>query len=185
MMKNKVLLHLFFILILVSNCSKDTKISKLESDSGLNDSFEWKSISLNTLKKSTFLNPIDNKLTNIHELLKLENLSVEHRIYVHFWATWCVPCLDELPALVQYVDDVSKLKGEKNELFLIAVDDRPEKVNEFIRKKGINLRDSVLLYDNNEESYLKYGVSKVPETFVFNPKGQVIQKFVGPQKWLP
>ena len=133
-------------------------------------------------KKSTFLDEEKNENSTIEQILNSRKNSI-NTIYVHFWATWCAPCLIELPKLVEYIDKLNLKESNTNLLLLIAVDDSKDKIRDFLKKIKIDKINSVLLLDNAEEAYLKFGVSKVPETFRFNQKGQLIQKFIGPQIW--
>lgn len=56
-------------------------------------------------------------------------------VVIDFWATWCAPCLKELPELGEYH---RKLQGRADVLFLsFDVQEEPEDVREFVRKKGV------------------------------------------------
>src|SRR4030095_7039611 len=60
--------------------------------------------------------------------------SADHPLVVNFWATWCVPCVHELP---YFQSGVKEYAAQKVELVLVSLDfetDYPKKVEEFLRK---------------------------------------------------
>lgn len=77
---------------------------------------------------------------------KLDNLihqKKENLIIINFWATWCGPCIKELP----YFESLNSKPGNDLEVYLISVDfaSKIEKVNSFVKKKG--LKSKVYLLD--------------------------------------
>lgn len=94
---------------------------------------------------------------------------------VHFWATWCGPCLQEVPALRRLANDFSG-KHEFG-VVMIAVNDSREKVRTFL---GADAAGSLL--DPNWEVARRYGTTQVPETYLV-VNGKVVQKFVGLTNW--
>ncbi len=94
---------------------------------------------------------------------------------VHFWATWCPPCITEIPAIQRLAEDLS---GDPDfALLMIAVSDSSEKV-----KPYIGHLERTVLYDHSWEVAHRYGTRKLPETYLV-VGGQVIEKFVGAQNW--
>ena len=94
-------------------------------------------------------------------------------ILINFWATWCPPCREEIPELVDLQDKY------KDRLQIIGVsmdeDLSPPEVNAFAKKAGINYpvvmgRDIAAEYG---------GVPALPTSFVVNKDGAVVQKHVG------
>jgi len=111
-------------------------------------------------------------------------------IVLNFWATWCPPCVDEMPSLVAMQ---SQLKDTVNVL-AVSVDRDDAKYHDFLRKYGVNLltvRDP--LETANPQSGAAnatrfgtlrlYGTDGYPETYVIDRSGIVRRKFVGPVKW--
>jgi thiol-disulfide isomerase/thioredoxin len=157
-----------------------------EKKTNLENSLEIK-VSPTKFFQSEFYSPVLKKKSTFQKFLEEKDLSKTYKsIYLHFWATWCAPCLTELPKLVNFID-TENIKATSSTsrilLVLIAVDDSVVKIMDFLRNNKLNDKDFVLLIDSNEESYLKFGVVKVPETFIFNLKGQLIRKYIGPQDW--
>lgn len=99
-------------------------------------------------------------------------------VLLHFWATYCPPCIHELPSLNRFE---KKLRGESFQLVAISEDKTVEEVQKF-RKETVPF-DFPFLLDPTEGVAFKYGVEGIPETFLINKKGIVVEKFVGPQNW--
>lgn len=94
---------------------------------------------------------------------------------VHFWATWCAPCMDEIPALRRLQND---LEGRDDfRVVMIAVSDSTDKVNAFLGPGS----ESVL-YDPDWKVANSYGTDKLPETYLV-VDGDVVEKFVGQTDW--
>jgi thiol-disulfide isomerase/thioredoxin len=94
---------------------------------------------------------------------------------VHFWATWCPPCITEIPAVLRLQKELAK-PGEFAVL-LIAVGDSPEKVKTFLGTSA-----DQALFDPRWEVAHRYGTFQVPETYLL-VNGKVADKFVGATDW--
>ena len=95
---------------------------------------------------------------------------------VHFWATWCPPCVTETPAILRLKED---LAGDaKFNLVMIAVADDIEKVTNFLGPRGT----AEVLYDDSWEVTSRYGTEALPESYLVKG-GKVIEYYVGPQDW--
>lgn len=96
---------------------------------------------------------------------------------VHYWATWCVPCQHELPALNEFS---ARFDG-KIAVFAISVDENLEKLRTYMADHPANnLR---ILHDPGQAAKNLLGVSKYPETFLLSPDGQIHAHFSGPRSW--
>lgn len=96
-------------------------------------------------------------------------------VLLNFWATWCAPCIDELPSL-------QELQKQRPDIQVLAVsiDDDPSAYGAFLKQYDINL---LSVRDGSQGANLKYGSVKVPETFVIDRQGMVRRKFVSSQQW--
>jgi cytochrome c biogenesis protein CcmG, thiol:disulfide interchange protein DsbE len=94
---------------------------------------------------------------------------------VHFWATWCPPCITEIPAILRLQKDFAA-PGQLAVL-LVAVSDSPEKVKTFLGGAA-----EQALFDPRWEVAHRYGTNQLPETYVL-ADGRVADKFVGATDW--
>lgn len=92
---------------------------------------------------------------------------------VHFWATWCPPCITELPELRTYA---SELGAEATVLF-VAVDDDPRNAARFFGD-----RERPLYFDPTWALARRFGTDKLPETHLV-VDGKVVESFVGATAW--
>ena len=95
---------------------------------------------------------------------------------VHFWATWCPPCMTEVPSLGQLAEDFGQYRGDFT-ILMVAVADDMERVEEFVGN-----RVGSVLYDPSWEVTHRYGTRKLPETYLV-VKGQVVERWIGAQDW--
>lgn len=95
---------------------------------------------------------------------------------VHFWATWCPPCMTEIPSLDRLSDDLGEYRGDFT-ILMVAVNDDMERVAGFVGD-----RISSVLYDPSWEVAHRYGTRKLPETYLV-VKGDVVERWIGAQDW--
>lgn len=94
---------------------------------------------------------------------------------VHFWATWCPPCIQEIPALERLAHD---LGGHREfAIVRVAVADSPSKVEPFLGPTA-----SRVLYDPQWDVAHRYGTEKLPETYLV-VRGKIVERFIGPVNW--
>jgi thiol-disulfide isomerase/thioredoxin len=94
---------------------------------------------------------------------------------VHFWATWCPPCIQEVPALQRLNRDLGD--HQDFSLVMVAVSDENTKVRSFMGDWA-----DMMLFDPNWDVAHRYGTDKLPETYLV-VRGEVVKKFVGMQDW--
>lgn len=95
---------------------------------------------------------------------------------VHFWATWCPPCMTEVPSLNRLSDDFAEYRGDFT-ILMVSVADDMERVETFVGD-----RLSSVLYDPSWEVAHRYGTRKLPETYLV-VHGQVEKRWIGAQNW--
>lgn len=100
-------------------------------------------------------------------------------VFVNFWATWCPPCRDEAPGLERLYRD---LRGEGFELLAVSIDapGAREKVDEFRGEFGLSFP---ILFDPDRRVYEAFQATGVPETFLVDQRGEIVERFVGPRDW--
>ena len=97
-------------------------------------------------------------------------------LVVNFWATWCTPCLKEIPAFVEFYNKNS------NHVEILGLDYEPVNlpvINEFVERFSINY--PIILYtDTNDSEYSKFGeIVGMPTTLIYSPGGELIRTFMG------
>lgn len=99
-------------------------------------------------------------------------------IFVHFWATWCPPCLVELPALAR----LSRRLNQYGIVLLAVCVDKTEagKVKEFLESGGYDLP---VYLDPGGRVAASFGTFKFPETYVVGRDGKIVRKVLGPANW--
>ena len=91
---------------------------------------------------------------------------------VNVWASWCVPCADEVP----FLDQLSKDK--RIQLVGINYKDAPDNARRFLNRYGNPFAAAGA--DENGRNAIDWGVYGVPETFVVGRDGHIAYKLVGP-----
>lgn len=100
-------------------------------------------------------------------------------LVVHFWATWCAPCEEELPGLLAWsrgVKDASDV-----EVLAVSVDESWEKVDGWLKKRGAE--GLPLALDPKGATARIFGTVKFPETWFLSGDGAVLAHWVGPRDW--
>ncbi|MCA9617497.1 MAG: TlpA family protein disulfide reductase [Myxococcales bacterium] len=94
-------------------------------------------------------------------------------LLVHVWATWCPPCREELPALVDLADQGAA------QVLLVALDDDWEPVRRFLARP---VPAYIALADGREVAR-RFGVHELPASFVVDRAGTMTMRFRGAQDW--
>jgi len=105
-------------------------------------------------------------------------------LLVNFWATWCPPCLDELPGL-DYLNRQLQLRSKEQlpMLVTISVDEASQDVTGLF--ETLDFSPTVLvLHDPNGYFSARMGTTRFPETYWVETNGAVRHKWIGPQNWL-
>lgn len=96
-------------------------------------------------------------------------------VLVNFWASWCTPCIEELPTLIE-------LQRKMPEVTVVAIstDEDENAYKAFLTKNHIDLKT---IWDGKQRVNSLYGTFRYPETYVIDRKGMLRRKFIGPQTW--
>jgi len=100
-------------------------------------------------------------------------------LLINFWATWCGPCIHEMPTL----DRLQRaLGGEHFDVLPISLDRKGlEKVGPFWKEQGY--KNLQILLDSRWKSARKLGVSSLPATFLLDHDHRIIGYLIGAAKW--
>jgi peroxiredoxin len=99
-------------------------------------------------------------------------------VLLNFWATWCKPCEDEMPAMERLY---RALAGPEFELVAISVDTDAEAVARFRDRLGLSFP---ILLDPGSEVSRAYQTTGYPESFLIDRAGNLASaRFVGPRQW--
>src|SRR5579864_2651608 len=94
-------------------------------------------------------------------------------VLLNFWATWCGPCREEIPDLVQLQ---AKYKDRLQVIGLIVDDDDLDAIHKFVRLFSINYPVAI----TSDDVRIQYGgIAALPTSFLVDPEGRVVQKHVG------
>jgi len=100
-------------------------------------------------------------------------------LVVHFWATWCAPCEEELPGLVAWWREAKA--DPRVELVAVSVDEEWPVVEGFLAKRAA--ADLPVALDPKRGAASAFGTEKFPETWFLSPEGDVLYHQVGPLDW--
>jgi len=99
-------------------------------------------------------------------------------IIVHFWATWCPPCVDEIPALSRFW---AKYGGRDDlVLYSISVDKDWKTIDAFTARNPNRLP---VYRDPDGRTSTRFGTSQYPETYITNRAGRVLYRVQGAVSW--
>lgn len=94
---------------------------------------------------------------------------------LHFWATWCPPCVKELPSLT----GLATRRPTGVRIWAVSADRKWESLNEFF---GGEIPGHVVR-DPTGDALRAYSVRQLPDTYLVDPAGRVIARFATRQKW--
>ena len=98
-------------------------------------------------------------------------------IVLNFWATWCPPCVEEMPSLVQMQQ---KMKSKGVEVVAVSVDVDQGAYQNFLKSYRVDL---LTVRDPEQKSNNLYGTFKFPETYIIDRQGVLRRKFIGAIDW--
>ena len=106
-----------------------------------------------------------------------------HYFILHFWAKWCAPCAEEIPHLVNFAKLASEnIKGLN--ILAVSLDESLDISKTILPEQGAHLPATFLLLLDSQHTVAEgLGSYQYPETYFYDPKGHIIEKWVGAQKW--
>ena len=103
-------------------------------------------------------------------------------VLLHFWASWCAPCVVELPKLVALAKDYPK------DIVILAIssDITEQNLNQFLTKKSLSTppKNLIFIFDGDGKiTQDLFQTIQLPETIILNPKLQMVKKIAGDAAW--
>jgi peroxiredoxin len=107
------------------------------------------------------------------ELRRLEGPKV---VVLNFWATWCPPCVEEMPSLSAMQTELQ----DRVQVLGVSIDEDSDAYHRFLEERGIRF---LTVRDPERRSADLYGTVGWPETYVIDRQGVIRRKFIGPVDW--
>jgi thiol-disulfide isomerase/thioredoxin len=98
-------------------------------------------------------------------------------VFLNFWATWCVPCREEMPAMEQLYQEY---KSRNFVILAINVKDRKQDAMNFLKEWKITYPAA---FDPEGQVGVLYGAWGLPTTYLIGPKGEGLARAWGPAEW--
>lgn len=96
------------------------------------------------------------------------------KLLLNYWATWCRPCIEEMPAMAR----AQKLLEKDNYVFLFASDQSVEKIKSFKEKRRFGLN-----FIKFNGAYGDLQITALPVTIIYNEAGDPVERIVGGIIW--
>ncbi|MGE5053205.1 MAG: redoxin domain-containing protein [Acidobacteriota bacterium] len=98
-------------------------------------------------------------------------------VVLNFWATWCLPCVQEIPSLVEMQ---RRMKAKGVTVIAVSVDVDENAYRQFIKNHSVNV---LTVRDPSGKTNGAYGSFKFPESYIIDRKGIIQHKFLGAVDW--
>jgi len=98
-------------------------------------------------------------------------------VVLNFWATWCPPCVEEMPSLNRLNQQV---RPQGVIVLGVSVDEDPAAYEKFLRDNNITFPT---YRDPSRKIAERYGTFMYPETYIIDRRGRIARKIIGAQRW--
>jgi len=98
-------------------------------------------------------------------------------LVLNFWASWCAPCIDEVPSLNQFQNE---LASQGVVVLGISRDKDPKAYKQFLQRYNVSF---LTAREPDNKISAEYGTFKIPETYLINRDGKVVGKIVNSTNW--
>jgi cytochrome c biogenesis protein CcmG/thiol:disulfide interchange protein DsbE len=96
-------------------------------------------------------------------------------VVLNFWASWCAPCLEELPSLEAMQKQLPEVQ-----VLAVSTDEDSGAYKQFLLEHHVQL---LTVQDAAQKSNAMYGTFRYPESYVIDKHGVIRRKFIGPEEW--
>jgi thiol-disulfide isomerase/thioredoxin len=94
-------------------------------------------------------------------------------IFINFWATWCKPCIQEMPS----IENIQNIMRNENIVFLMASSENAEEIDAF--RKDNSFKFNYVRVENSEA----LNIQALPTTVIYNTEGKLVFSEIGNRKW--
>lgn len=99
-------------------------------------------------------------------------------VVLNFWATWCPPCVEEMPSLIA----MQKQMKDRVTVLAVSTDESATAYRQFVADNKLS-PTLLTVRDGDQRSNALYGSFRYPETYVIDRNGVLRRKFIGPVDW--
>lgn len=99
-------------------------------------------------------------------------------VVLNFWATWCPPCVEEMPSLIA----MQKQMKDRVTVLAVSTDESANAYRQFVADNKLS-PTLLTVRDGDQRSNALYGSFRYPETYVIDRNGVLRRKFIGPVDW--
>ena len=124
--------------------------------------------------------PIGWVFKDIHnQVIDLYCFREKKILIINFWATWCPPCIEELPSLSRLAEN------NKDQILVVAISFEPlEVITNFLNQSFVDLSSQLIISQVKKEEKLQYfPEDSLPVTYIFNKEGLLRVKELGSRNW--
>lgn len=101
-------------------------------------------------------------------------------VLVNFWATWCKPCIVEMPSMQKAY---KQLRKNNVEMLAISIDTNENEIQGFLKNQLQQHLDFPIFFDKDKAVSTLFGTYQVPETYVIDKTGRITDKVLGIREW--
>ena len=98
-------------------------------------------------------------------------------VLLNFWATWCPPCVEEMPSLQRLAD---LLEDDGLAVVAVSVDERYDDIAPFVEEHRLRF---LVLHDLGKRVSRRYEVFQFPETWLIGRDGRLVSRVIGARDW--
>jgi cytochrome c biogenesis protein CcmG/thiol:disulfide interchange protein DsbE len=100
-------------------------------------------------------------------------------LVINFWASWCNPCVEEFPSLL----NLSKAFAKDVKVVAISTDENRDDAKAFVQTLGVMPPGVLVLWDPQRKLADAYGVEKIPESYIVGRDLRLLRKVMGVDDW--
>jgi len=101
-------------------------------------------------------------------------------VFLNFWATWCKPCQEEMPSMERLHQDLEAEFSDGFVMLAVSIDKSADDIPAFMAKHKLTFP---VLHDRWGKVDRIYKIMGVPETYIIDQAGVLVEKIIGPRDW--